>query len=75
VEHEDELAAIRKSVTKLKPNGGVWVVYPKGVKTVREIQVLDAGRAAGLKDLKVASFSPTHTALKFVIPLRARHPE
>ena len=75
VEHEDELAAIRKSVAKLKPNGGVWVVYPKGVKTVREIQVLDAGRAAGLKDLKVASFSPTHTALKFVIPLRARHPE
>jgi hypothetical protein len=75
VEQEDELAAIRKSVTKLKPDGGVWVVYPKGVKTVREIQVLDAGRAAGLKDLKVASFSPTHTALKFVIPLRARQAE
>jgi len=36
VEHEDELTAIRKSVAKLKPNGGVWVVYPKGVKTVRE---------------------------------------
>jgi hypothetical protein len=75
VEHEDELAAIRKSVTKLKPDGGVWVIYPKGVKTVREVQVLDAGRAAGLKDLKVASFSPTHTALKFVIPLRARQAE
>jgi hypothetical protein len=72
VEHEDELARIRKSVTKLKPDGGVWVVYPKGVKTVREIHVLDAGRAAGLRDSKVASFSPTHTALKFVIPLHAR---
>jgi hypothetical protein len=72
VEHEDGLAAISKSVRKLKPDGGVWVVYPKGVKTVREIQVLDAGRAAGLKDVKVASFSPTHSALKFVIPVRAR---
>jgi hypothetical protein len=75
VEHQAELARIRKSVTKLKPDGGVWVVYPKGVKTVREIHVLDAGRAAGLMDLKVASFSPTHTALKFVIPLRARPAE
>jgi hypothetical protein len=72
VEHEDDLAAIPKSVTKLKPDGGVWVIYPKGVKTVRQIQVLDAGRTAGLKDLKVASFSPTHTALKFVIPVGAR---
>jgi hypothetical protein len=73
VEHADELAAIPKFVEKMKPDGGLWVVYPKGVKIVREIQVLDAGRAAGLKDLKVASFSPTHTALKFVIPLSARH--
>jgi len=72
VEGSDELSAIRKLAAKLKPDAGLWVVYPKGVKTVREIQVLDAGRAAGLKDLKVVSFSPTHTALKFVIPLSAR---
>jgi hypothetical protein len=72
VEHENELAAIPKSVTRLKPDGALWVIYRKGVETVREIQVLDAGRAAGLKDLKVASFSFTHTALKFVIPLHAR---
>jgi hypothetical protein len=48
------------------------VVYPKGVQTIREIEVLDAGRTAGLKDTKVASFSPTHTALRFVIPVSAR---
>jgi len=71
-ENAGELSAIPKLVGKLKPDGGLWVVYPKGVKAVREIQVLDAGRAAGLKDVKVASFSPTHTALKFVIPLSAR---
>jgi hypothetical protein len=46
--------------------GPVWIVYPKGVKHVREIDVLNAGRAAGLTDIKVASFSVTHTALKFV---------
>ena len=31
-----------------------------------------AGRKTGLKDLKVVGFSPTHTALKFVIPLSNR---
>ena len=44
----------------------VWAVYPKGVKSINENQVLAAGRAAGWVDVKVASFSPTHTALKFV---------
>jgi hypothetical protein len=56
----------------LKPAGGLWVVYTKGVQAIREIEVLDAGRASGLKDTKVASFSPTHTALRFVIPVAAR---
>ena len=46
----------------------IWVVYRKGVKQLREIDVLNAGRNAGLVDIKVASFSPTHTALKFVQP-------
>lgn len=53
------------------PAGPVWVVYPKGITDVRERDVLDAARAAGLVDTKVASFSPTHTALKF-IPKAAR---
>jgi len=44
----------------------IWVVYPKGVKEIREVEVIAAGRAAGLTDVKVASFSLTHTALKFV---------
>ena len=43
----------------------VWVVYPKGVRTITESDVLTAGRAAGLVDSKVASFSATHTALRF----------
>ena len=66
------LGQIPKLASTLKPAGALWVVYPKGVQSIREIEVLDAGRAAGLKDTKVASFSATHTALRFVIPVDAR---
>jgi hypothetical protein len=66
------LAHIPKLATGLKPAGALWVIYPKGVKEIREIEVLEAGRAAGLKDVKVCSFSATHTGLKFVVPLAAR---
>src|SRR5262249_4591293 len=53
-------------IAKLKPAGALWIVYPKGIAAIREIEVIEAGRAAGLKDVKVARFSATHTALKFV---------
>ncbi len=46
-------------------DGPVWVIYPKGVQAVREHDVRTAGLAAGLVDIKVCSFSATHTALKF----------
>jgi hypothetical protein len=65
-----DLARIAKLKTRLKPRGGLWVVYPKGVTAIREIEVIEAGRAAGLKDIKVASFSATHTALRFALPVR-----
>jgi hypothetical protein len=71
-EDREALARLRKLKAVLKPAGALWVVYPKGVQLIREIEVLDAGRAAGLKDTKVAGFSTTHTALRFVIPVAAR---
>ena len=46
----------------------VWIIYPKGIKTITEVDVIQAGRAAGLVDIKVVGFSKTHTALKFVAP-------
>jgi hypothetical protein len=61
-----------KLVGSLQPAGAIWVVYPKGRKELTENDVLGAGRDAGLKDVKVAKFSDTHTALKFVIPLASR---
>jgi hypothetical protein len=50
----------------------LWIVYPKGKSEIREIDVLAAGKAAGLVDVKVVAFSATHTALKFVRPKAKR---
>jgi hypothetical protein len=67
-----ELARVPKHAKKMKGTVALWVVYPKGQKEIRETDVIAAGRDAGLKDVKVVGFSPTHTALKFVIPLAER---
>ncbi|MBV8214371.1 MAG: DUF3052 family protein [Verrucomicrobia bacterium] len=64
-----ELAKIPDILPRLKERGVLWVVYPKGQSNIPESGVILAGRAAGLKDVKVVSFSPKQTALKFVRPL------
>lgn len=66
------LDKLRELSRSMKPNGAIWVVYPKGQKHITESGVFAAGKRAGLVDVKVASFSPTHTALKFVIPVDRR---
>jgi hypothetical protein len=72
-------AAKRSDLTRVKTlsgslasAGAIWVVYPKGRSEITENDVLTGGKAAGLVDVKVVSFSPTHTALKFVIPVSKR---
>jgi hypothetical protein len=51
----------------LRRGSALWVVAPKGKGSpVPESAVLAAGRAAGLTDTKVARFSATHTAHRFV---------
>jgi hypothetical protein len=64
-----DLSQVPKLATGLNPRGALWIVYPKGVKEIREVEVIEAGRAAGLKDIKVCAFSATHTGLKFVFPV------
>ena len=66
------LSAVTKIAKSLKGATALWIVYPKGQKTITENDVIAAGRKAGLKDVKVVGFSPTHTALKFVLPLTKR---
>ena len=65
----DRLGALKRS---LKPNGALWVIRPKGSAAITESEVMAAGKKAGLVDVKVVSFSATHTAEKFVIPRRDR---
>ena len=72
VEEQRGLGHIAKAAKKLKGAAGLWVIYPKGKKDITEADVISAGRATGLKDVKVVGFSATHTALKFVIPVDQR---
>jgi hypothetical protein len=66
------LALMKSLAGAIQKNGAVWVVYPKGQKHIREIDVINAGKSAGLTDNKVCRFSETHTALRFVVPLAMR---
>ena len=69
---DENLDDLRKLKPLLKPNGAIWVVYPKGQREITEAGVLSAGKRGGLVDVKVVRFSATHTALKFVIPAASR---
>ncbi len=67
-----DLSRLKRMIPSLAANGAIWIVYPKGQKEITELQVLNAGRMAGLVDIKVVSYSATHTALKFVRPKAKR---
>lgn len=56
----------------LQRDGAIWIIAPKGRRQISQTAILNAGRAAGYVDIKVASFSATHTAHKFVIPTERR---
>jgi len=71
----EELAPLADLAGRIRQNGAIWVVSRKGKSaTIRDVQVIEAARSARLVDNKVVSFSPTHTALRLVIPraLRSR---
>jgi Protein of unknown function (DUF3052) len=64
------LAALRR---RIEPDGAIWIVRRKGkAAPVKEGQVREAARGAGLVDVKVAAFSDLLTADKFVVPVAER---
>jgi hypothetical protein len=63
------LEALRRSI---KPEGAVWVIWPKGRKEFREDDVRNYGPRAELVDVKVMAFSETLSGLKMVVPLKKR---
>jgi len=72
VEQKKDLARLPQLRKPIAKNAAIWVVYPKGRQEIRELDVITAGKSAGFTDNKVCSFSSTHTALRFVIPLANR---
>jgi hypothetical protein len=72
VETKDALRKVPLLRARMAADGALWVVRPKGSTSVTERDVFDAIRDAGLKDMKVVSFSKTHTAHKCVVPVEMR---
>lgn len=71
-ESPGDLRQLRSLAKSIRKSGAIWVVYPKGQPHIREVDVITAGKSAGLTDNKVCRFSVTHTALRFCIPVANR---
>jgi hypothetical protein len=72
VAEQPELKALRTLQKSIQPAGAIWVVWPKGQPHIKEDHVRAAALAVGLVDVKVMSFSNTHSALKLMIPRKNR---
>jgi hypothetical protein len=72
IDSKVSLSRVAKYAKIMRGAQALWMVYPKGKKEITEIDVIAAARKSGLKDMKVVGFSATHTALKFVLPVRKR---
>jgi hypothetical protein len=70
--HRQDLRRLASLVPRLRKTGMLWTLRPKGSKDLTEREMMAAGLAAGLVDVKVVSFSDTLTAEKFVFRLRDR---
>jgi hypothetical protein len=69
----EALAELSGLAACIRPNGAIWVVSRKGkARTLRDVDVIEAGRQARLVDNKICSFSATHTAMRLVIPVARR---
>ena len=68
-----DLRRLKKVKSWIEPNGAIWVVRRKGPGSpLRDTDLIEAGLSAGLVDNKIASFSDTHGAMRFVFRLKDR---
>lgn len=73
VDRAADLAVLERAKRWIEPNGAIWLIRPKGGRSeLRDTDLIAAGLAAGLVDNKIASFSETHGAMRFVFRLRDR---
>ena len=71
-EQKTALKRLRALEPRLRRNGALWVVWPKGQPHIKQNDVMAAAKQAGLVDVKIVAFSETYSALKLVIPLARR---
>ncbi len=71
-ETRDALRKLTLLRARMVDAGVIWVIRPKGSQAISEADVFGAVRGNGLVDVKVVSFSKTHTAHKCVIPVEQR---
>ena len=72
VSRRDDLERLEPLKKTIQPAGAIWVIRPKGDRAITEADSMAGGKKAGLVDVKVVSFSETHTAEKYVIPVARR---
>ena len=72
VDHTSGLSRLTRLKAQLSASGALWVIRPKGNPRISEADVMKAGKHAGLVDVKVVRYSDTHTAEKYVIPVKHR---
>jgi hypothetical protein len=57
---------------RIKRNGMIWVIWPKGQQHIKGDMIRKAAIEHGLVDVKVMAFSETLSGLKLVIPVAKR---
>jgi hypothetical protein len=68
-----DLERLHELKTWIEPNGAIWVIRPKGpLSPLKDTDLIEAGLAAGLVDNKIASFSESQGAMRFVFRLKDR---
>jgi hypothetical protein len=68
VERASELRQIESLTQRLRPDGAIWVILPKSVRTVTKANVFAAAKEAGLKQVQVLDYSDNRAAYKIVRP-------
>lgn len=75
-DHDPLQRAFARARAGMREDGMVWASWPKrssGVPSaIGRSEVMAAGKAAGLVDIKVCAVDQTWSALKFVIPVADR---
>jgi hypothetical protein len=72
VEGPADMRQLHSLRDKIARDGAVWVVNPKGNKLFNSSHVMALGLETGMVDVKIARFSETQSATKFVIRKKDR---